>query len=148
MIYKGIFDTTNPFWTFRSVGIWVNGLPLVTYNDAVVASCRFPGQAPIYTSRCKILDDAYVYPGILRAHLDIQPYVYILDSHPPEYHTPNRGCALSVPIFEKLILSKIWKHLRTFNVDDRISSTCRQLEIMFRKIQTVDIRPYLSIPDE
>ena len=60
------FDNTNPFWTCHSSGNLVDGLPLAIHNkDAVLASCRFSGGAPIRIFGSNNLDDAYIHPDIV-----------------------------------------------------------------------------------
>ena len=41
---------------------------LKSNKSAVPASCRFSGRAPIRIFRCKILDDAEIYLGIVRVN--------------------------------------------------------------------------------
>ena len=51
--------------------------PLKSNKDAVLASCRFSGRAPIRKFRCTILDDAYIYREIVRVNfrLSVLPHV-------------------------------------------------------------------------
>ena len=64
-----ILDNTYRIWTCHPSGNLVDGLPLAIHSkDAVIASCRFSGRAPIRKFRCKIPDDAYIYPVIVHVN--------------------------------------------------------------------------------
>ena len=52
--------------------------PLKSNKVVVLASCRFFGRALIHIFRCQNLDDAYIYPGIVRVNfrLTVLPHIY------------------------------------------------------------------------
>ena len=125
-------DYTNSSWMCHSSGNLVDGLPLAIHKDAVLASCRFSGRAPIRKFRCKILDDAHIYRGRVYVNPRESFRLHIGESKLASERSKrlDHRRVLSVSIFqicwiflskilnlwnsEKIIVESIWNSSRTY----------------------------------